>query len=425
MEFRLADESAKPCGCAWQRHRWFLALAILILAGVGGGVFGLQWWARHQLRTAKDQLAELRFEEAGRTLDDYLRIRPSDAEAHLLAAQAKRRAGDAEAAVYHLNEFDRRQGHTPASSLERVLLLAERGALGDKESQLRERLEKGTADPIVLLEALTRNYQSLGRVDDAVLCIGDLLRERPSHPRALVWRAQIWLRLGKWDDAVEDAGRAVEIRPNSVEARLIWAQANENVGRAEKAVLEYGWLRERGQNSPEVILGLGRCWQDLARFGEARKVLDAFLTEQPARADVLVERGRLALREEGTTPAETYFQRAVIADPNNLDANRFLLLCLEETGGNAKESAQVDGRLRQLEIRDGQIARLRSEIQAAPNNTELRYRIGMLLVQSGREEGLEWLATVLELDPRHQPARAAVAAYYQRTGRGPGEGGGQ
>jgi tetratricopeptide (TPR) repeat protein len=398
---------------------------VLILAGVSGGLFGLHWWTRHQLRTAKDLLVDLRFEEAGRLLDDYLRIRPSDAEALLLAAEAKRRAGDPEAAEYHLNEFDRRQGQTPASSLERVLLLAERGGFGNKEFWLRARLENGDADPIVLLEALTRNYQSVGRLDDALLCLGDLLKERPFHPRALVWRAQIWLRLGKWDDAVEDARRAVEVRPDSLEARLIWAQANEHVGQAEKAVREYGWLYERGQKSPDVVLGLGRCWQDLGRFAEARQVLDAFLAEQPERADVLVERGRLALREGGTTPAEPYFRRAVVADPNDLDANRFLLRCLEETGGNAEESALVDGRLRQLEIRDGRIAQLRSEVLAAPNETEPRYRIGMLLLQSGQEEGLEWLASVLNLDPRHEPARAALAAYYQRTGRGPGEGGGQ
>jgi tetratricopeptide (TPR) repeat protein len=407
------------------RRRWFLALGVLILAGVSGGLFGLHWWTRHQLRTAKDLLADLRFEEAGRLLDDYLRIRPSDAEALLLAAEAKRRAGDPEAAEYHLNEFDRRQGQTPASSLERVLLLAERGGFGNKEFWLRARLEKGDADPIVLLEALTRNYQSVGRLDDALLCLGDLLKERPFHPRALVWRAQIWLRLGKWDDAVEDARRAVEVRPDSLEARLIWAQANEHVGQAEKAVREYGWLYERGQKSPDVVLGLGRCWQDLGRFAEARQVLDAFLAEQPERADVLVERGRLALREGGTTPAEPYFRRAVVADPNDLDANRFLLRCLEETGGNAEESALVDGRLRQLEIRDGRIAQLRSEVLAAPNETEPRYRIGMLLLESGREEGLEWLASVVNLDPRREPARAALAAYYQRTGRGPGEGGGQ
>jgi tetratricopeptide (TPR) repeat protein len=407
------------------RRRWFLALGVLILAGVSGGLFGLHWWTRHQLRTAKDLLADLRFEEAGRLLDDYLRIRPSDAEALLLAAEAKRRAGDPEAAEYHLNEFDRRQGQTPASSLERVLLLAERGGFGNKEFWLRARLENGDADPIVLLEALTRNYQSVGRLDDALLCLGDLLKERPFHPRALVWRAQIWLRLGKWDDAVEDARRAVEVRPDSLEARLIWAQANEHVGQAEKAVREYGWLYERGQKSPDVVLGLGRCWQDLGRFAEARQVLAAFLAEQPERADVLVERGRLALREGGTTPAEPYFRRAVVADPNDLDANRFLLRCLEETGGNAEESALVDGRLRQLEIRDGRIAQLRSEVLAAPNETEPRYRIGMLLLESGQEEGLEWLASVLNLDPRHEPARAALAAYYQRTGRGPGEGGGQ
>jgi len=217
----------------------------------------------------------------------------------------------------------------------------------------------------------------------------------------------------------------VELRPGSVEARLICAEANERVGQTEKAVRDYGWLYERGQKSPDVVVGLGRCWQDLARFAEARQVLDAFLAERPARADVLVERGRLALREGGTTPAEPYFRRAVVADPSNLDAHRFLLHCLEASG-NPEESARVDGQLRQLEIRAGRIEQLRSDVQATPNDTEPRYRLGLFLLQNGREEeGLNWLNGVLLLNPWHEPARAALAAYSQRTERRPGERGRQ
>lgn len=408
-----------------RRRRWILALGVLILAGVSGGLFGQHWWKRHQLSTAKDLLADLRFEEAGRLLDDYLRIRPADAEAHLLAAQARRRAGDAEAAEYHLEECDRLGGQTPASSLEGVLLLAERGALGDQESGLQSRLEKGDADRVLLLEALARDYLITVRHEEAWDLIAELLKARPDHHRALVWRAQILGGQHKWNDALEDARRAVELQPDSREARLICAEANEHVGQTETAVRQYAWLYERGSKSPAVVLGLGRCWQDLARFAEARQVLDAFLAEQPARAEVLVERGRLALREGGTTLPESYFRRAVVAGPSNLEAQRFLLRCLKASG-NSEESARVDGQLRQLEIREGRIDQMFSEVEAAPTETEPRYQLGLFLLQNGREdEGRDFLNGVLRFDPGHEPARAALAAYSQRTGRRPGEGGRQ
>jgi tetratricopeptide (TPR) repeat protein len=398
---------------------------VLILAGVSGGLFGLHWWTRHRLHTAEDLLAELRFEEAGRMLDDYLRVCPWDAEARLVAVRAKRQAGDPEAAENHLNEFNRFQGWTPAISLERVLLEAERGELGNKESSLRSRLEKGDPDAALLREALARNYMASGRLTDALPFLNDLLAERPLHPRALVWRAQVWARLKKWDEALEDARRAVELRPDSREARLIWAEANERVGQTEQAVREYTWLYERGQKTPDVVLGLGRCWQDLARFAEAREVLDAFLAEQPGRADVLVERGRLALREGGPPSAGQYFRRAVVADPSNPEAHRLILRCLE-AGGNVEESARVDDQLRQLEIRAGRIEQLRSDVQAAPRETEPRYRLALALLQDGREEeGLFWLNDVLLRDPSHERARAALAAHSQRTERRPGEGGRQ
>ena len=204
-----------------RRRRWLLGVGVLILAGVGGGLFGLRWWTRHQLHTAENLIADLHFEEAGRVLDDYLRVRPSDAEARLVAVRAKRIAADPEAAEYHLDEFDRRHRPTPASSLERVLLLAERGALGDKELWLRSRLEKGDPDAAFLLEALARNYLISGRLAESMACLDDLLAERPRHPRALAWRAQISGQLQKWHNSLEDARRAVELRPGSVEARLI------------------------------------------------------------------------------------------------------------------------------------------------------------------------------------------------------------
>jgi tetratricopeptide (TPR) repeat protein len=291
------------------------------------------------------------------------------------------------------------------------------------EFWLRSRLEKGDADPVLLREALARNYLILGRLEEALACLADLLEASPLHPRALAWRAQIWARLEKWGRALEDARRAVELRPGSREARLIWAEAIERDGQTEKAVHEYSWLYEHGQKSPDVVLGLGRCWQDLARFAEARQVLDAFLTEQPAQTDVLVERGRLAIRQGATTLAEPYFRRAVVADPRNLDAQRFLLRCLE-AGGNPEDTARVDRQLRQLEIRDGLIAQLSSAAMAAPKETEPRYRLGLFLLQNGREqEGLNWLNDVLNLNPWHGPARAALAAYSQRTARRLGEGG--
>src|SRR5262249_50752097 len=153
-----------------------------------------------------------------------------------------------------------------------------------------------------------------------------------------------------------------------------------------------------------------------------RKVLEVFQVEQPARADVLLERGELALREGGTPPAGPYFRRAGAADPANLDAHGSLLRCLE-AGGNHEEPARGAARLRQLDIRAGRIDQLRSDVLAAPNDTEPIYRLGLFLLQNGREEeGLHWLRGILILNPRHEPARAALAAYSQRAGR-PGEGG--
>src|SRR5262249_62123429 len=112
---------------------------------------------------------------------DYLRTPPAEREAHRVAAEARRGAGDGEAAEYHLNECARLQGKTPASSLEGVLLLAERGALGDKEPWIQSCLKNGDADRILLLEALAREYVITVRHEEAWDVITDLLKAQPDH----------------------------------------------------------------------------------------------------------------------------------------------------------------------------------------------------------------------------------------------------
>jgi Tfp pilus assembly protein PilF len=49
-----------------------------------------------------------------------------------------------------------------------------------------------------------------------------------------------------------------------------------------------------------------------------------------------------------------------------------------------------------------------------PDDAEIRYEIGMSLLKYGSpDDGAKWLRTVLELDPKHQKAQEALAAYHR------------
>jgi hypothetical protein len=49
-----------------------------------------------------------------------------------------------------------------------------------------------------------------------------------------------------------------------------------------------------------------------------------------------------------------------------------------------------------------------------PDNLQLRYEIGAAHLRYGNtEDGMMWLQSVLNIDPKHQPTHLALAEYYE------------
>jgi Tfp pilus assembly protein PilF len=60
-----------------------------------------------------------------------------------------------------------------------------------------------------------------------------------------------------------------------------------------------------------------------------------------------------------------------------------------------------------------------AHVMAAPGDPQWRYQAGIILLRNGKkEEGQRWLLSALEMDPRHAPTHAALAALYDQQGKG-------
>ena len=64
-----------------------------------------------------------------------------------------------------------------------------------------------------------------------------------------------------------------------------------------------------------------------------------------------------------------------------------------------------------------EMAQLTWQLQQAPNDADLRYRIAQLFLRSGEEEGLRWLLLNLQQHPNHRPSHLALADYYDKQGQ--------
>jgi tetratricopeptide (TPR) repeat protein len=400
-----------------------LAILALVLVVLGAATAGVFLWARYHLRAAEQALDRYQFDEAQHHLDLYLLVNRRSTAVRLLAARTARRRDDYDEAERRLAACLRPEEITPEAALERLLLTAQQGELAEVEGLLQPRTGPDDAEAALVLEALAKGYLNCAWDADALTCLNRLLERQPAHAPALLMRARVLEsqalkgEVERETDALHDYEKAAELSP-SFEARRGLAGALYRLGRPWEALSEYESLQREQSASPDVLLGLARCRYSLHDVDEARRWLDTLLEQHPDHAAALLERGRLALHAGELSEAEKWLGRAAdLAPPCDCEALRLLCRCFDAEHKD-EEARRCSGRLRDREAAVVRVDRRILQANRNPQDVALRYEIALELMRLGRErDGLAALFLVLEQQPRHGPAHAALADYLERTGQ--------
>ncbi len=341
-------------------RRWVLAL----LVPLGGVAVWLVLWPEYLFRCGQEALQRRDFPQAQGAFERYLWYRPGSAAAHRLAAQAARRRGSVAEAEMHLAATEKLVGSTPEGALEGVLLNAQQGTLGGVEEQLWSLVAGGHSDSVSILESLTRGYLSV-RSPRALDAADALLQREPDHPGGHLWWAIAAEALDHREEALPHYRRAVELDPEADEVRLHLADCLARLGQAREAEAQYSCVLRRTPADPAARYGLARCKYDAHQLEEARDLLEALLARAPDHIPALVERSRVAARLQGAAAAEVWLRRAVDQAPEDREAHRLLLVCLETQGKDA-EAREVRSRLRQLQAERARVFHQMQAGQRAP-----------------------------------------------------------
>jgi tetratricopeptide (TPR) repeat protein len=411
----MAQSSANPNPTVRLRRRW-LVVGTVVLLGLGcAGAW--YFWSQYYLGAAERALGRYDFTTARRHLDQYLRIRPKDERAQLLAIQTSRRSDDHADAERLLTVFEQTFGETDASRREWRLLGVQQGDMLDDERGLQALVERNDPESSLILEALAKGYMNSLRWSQMIGCLDRWLEREPGNAAALVLRGQGRIGLRQLERAAEDYQRAVELAPEYDAARLGLAEIQYRIGHPREAITHYEILRRRQPTHPESALGLARSLFDAAEPDQARQVLDELLTAHPEHGAALVERGNLALRRGQPAEAETFLARAVATAPWDRQAHQYRLLALEALG-RGDEARKCQERIGELEARDAEMGRLATRFEHAPDDPDVRCHLGQWFLDNGQKEiGVRWLFAALRSNPRHGPTRAALADYFERSGQ--------
>jgi predicted Zn-dependent protease len=403
----------------WSNPRRLLAgLALLCLAGWATYHTGRQLWALHHFRQAQEALRQRHFPSATVHLTHCLAVWPDRADVHLAAAQAARRHGDFDEAQRHLNWAQALDAPAEAVTLEWNLLRAQQGDLPEAvEGYLISCLRAGSADGVLVQEALAQAYLKTRQLFKARGCVEELLRQCPDHAAAHVWHGEILERLHYPKLALEAYRRAIELAPEDVYGRLSLAELLLYQLQPKEAVGHFEFLHERLPDNRAVALGLARCQRRLGRFEDACRLLDGILADHPQEGLVLAERGLAAWELGNVTEAETYLRRATARRPYDRQTNYVLYQCLEQLGRKA-EAETYRARADAIDADLKRVDELLAEVLKAPQAVAPRYELAVTCLRVGQEEeALTWLAGILRDAPDHGPTHRILAEYYERAGQ--------
>src|SRR5436305_676810 len=131
-----------------------------------------------------------------------------------------------------------------------------------------------------------------------------MLEEQPDNVYALVRRGWVLERLRFPAEAVENYRRAVALRPGHALARRRLAERLTDAKDPAGAAGQDEALRQIDPKDAGAGVGLARCCLELGRAVDARRLLDELAAAHPADAEVLTERGKLALDDGQDAAAE-------------------------------------------------------------------------------------------------------------------------
>lgn len=375
---------------------------------------------RAELRYRSAEKARQRrdFADARSYLLANLDADPTSARDHFLYARVARQSGAFEDAEEQLDLCKKWEGATPRVTLERELLSVQQGRFHRvNEIQLRNRLEKGDADSVDILEALSVGCMVNNRFADAHGYLSRWIELKPDNFQALVWRSTVKDRLSDLQGARDDAAQAAALAPESFSAQLNLGQVLMKQTEFQEAEKVFERLAEQYPREPVVAMGLAQAKSKVHPDGvEAGRILDDLLTRFPDDAPFLFERGKLALQSGDTAQAERWLRKAAALTPWEYEIQYNLLQSLRQQG-KLKDADLVEKTVRRLEESSQRLHELDQRLKKEPYNLSLHCAIARVFLDVGNnKEAVRWLQTALKMDSHQPMANRLLADYYEKSG---------
>ena len=386
-----------------------------------------------QMTLAKALLHKDQAEESIELLKKVLQQEPDNVEGRELLGDLLGYQGKTEDAIEHYLHALKLE---PDSEMLRMRLAMALGRLGRNVEAIGLLQELVDAHPEAKLAqlALARFYLQEKQVDhavkvfqallerypdyqQAVIEYGDLLVEQKSlaeafslyrgtikqNPRAVAIRqrlAELYLRQNRKAEALEQLLQIRQLMPNNPQVLGRIGLLHLDAENWQEAETDFRQLLQFGENGGRNRYYLGLALLGQEKYDEAIEVMAPIDENSPVFVQAVMQLAYLYRQVGQLDQAVAALQRLLVQDIQQPEVYYYLTSFYADQDDLDKATATVEAGLKQF-----------------PNDVELLYQSAVLLEKKGqRQQALERMRQVLELDDRHAEALNFVAYHHAEKG---------
>ena len=149
----------------------------------------------------------------------------------------------------------------------------------------------------------------------------------------------------------------------------------------------------------------------------SKAVLQRVLDMDPGNQDARFAMAKTLLMDGAASDAVLTLQQLHQENPYS-SAIQYSLASALQASGMTEQAAEMYQQVNAAEEKLRHKQELLDSLSQNSNQPEVRYEIAMIsMTHESPVEGLRWLLSVVDLDPRHAAAHAALADYYHGIGK--------
>ena len=338
-------------------------------------------------------------------------------QTHVLFAKAYRRQSKFDLVKESLQTaWDR---GVPVEQLEREqwLALAKSGQTREAELHLRQLMLDPRDDGQEICESFVTGYFLSHQFAKAASLLDAWEAEFPEDPRPHELRG-LWLQdTERWSEAATCYEKALSLAPGKTRIRRDMAVCLRELHEYDKAEIQFLQCLKETPDDSQLLIQWGEWLLANGKANETKSVLQKVLNLDSGNQDARFAMAKTLLMDGDAGQALESLQQLHNEKPSDSEIQYSLASALQASG-MTEQAAEMFKQVTATEKKLRRKQQLIESLDRDVNQPDVLYEIAMISMNhESPAEGLRWLQTLIDLNPRYAAAQGARADYYHRTGK--------